>query len=552
MHKKILAYLPLVICSCLFSQSETNFGFPLDPPYYFSANYGELRPNHFHAGLDFTTGGQINLPVYSVEEGYVSRIKISSTGYGKCVYITHPNGKVSVYAHLNSLALKIDQYVKKEQHAQQSFEVELFPKLNILSVRKGEIIALSGNTGGSTGPHLHFEIRDKKSEVPYNPLMYLKVHDHVKPIVNQVAFFSLADTSAPKFIRSHGVAWSNEDSTDAGETISLNESILGFAFSGIDQFNEGGSPNNIFSVKLYLDQKLIYSHQLNNLSFDDTRYINEFTQSIGHVPYQKCFLPTLYPKDFHGECFNKGRIMVKDHKVHILNLVVHDEAGNTRKFWFKLKVSDFNSFAPPSIRSDMYVNCSKSYLARKKGIQLKIAANSLFYSTPLILENTIESTGKLIVLPSEVNLRTNVNIGFKVPKKYLDQKKQLVLRNETTIYPPTNRGDSVFYSVKTFGWFQLMTDTEPPVIKTQLALYKLRGISGLNSLSFIITDHLSGIGKYKLFINDAWVLAEYDQKNDLLTYTFDEDTPWGIIGVKLEVEDKVGNKSTFETMLSRE
>ncbi len=552
MTKKLITYLLIFFSSTFFSQNNCSFIFPLDSPYNFSANYGELRPNHFHAGLDFTTGGQINMPVYAVEEGYVSRIKISPTGYGKCVYITHPNGKVSVYAHLNAFALKIDKIVKQEQYAQQSYEIEIFPKLNILSVRKNEIIAMSGNTGGSTGPHLHFEIRDAKTEVPYNPLLYLKIRDKVKPVVNHVAFYSLADTSAPKFLKSFLVKPSNEDSIEANkDPIYINESILGFAFSGIDRFTEGGSPNNIFSVKLFLDGRLIYNHQLNNIGFDESRYINEYSESVSRITYQKCFLPTSYPNHFQTNCFNKGRIIIKNLQFHYLKLIVTDEVGNERKFWFKLKIKDFNFYASPSIRSDMYVNCSKNYFVKKKGIQLKIPANTLYYSTPLIFENTIETTGKLIVLPSSTNLKTAVTLGFKVPKKYNENKKRLLLKNETSIYTPINKGDSVFYSIKNFGWFQLTIDSLSPIIKTHLDLYRLRGISQLNSLSFTIVDRLSGIGKYKLFLNEKWVLAEFDLKNNLLTYDFDEETPWGIIKVKLDVEDKVGNKSTFETILSR-
>lgn len=536
-----------MLCVKLFSQPSSNFAFPLDSPYYFTANYGELRPNHFHAGMDFATGGQINLPVYAAEEGYVSRVKISSTGYGKCVYITHPNNKVTVYAHLNSFALKLDKAIKQVQCEQQSYEVEFFPNINLLSVRKGEIIGMSGNTGGSTGPHLHFEIRDKVTEVPNNPLLFLKIRDHVKPNVSHFGFYNLTDTTRPKLLKSLPVKYLYEDSLEAmSETVFLKSSILGFAFSGIDRFTEGGSPNNIFSAKLYLDNRLIYGHQLNNISFDDTRYINEYTENMSGVTYQKCFASTVYPKEFQTNCINRGRIIIKDLKFHILKLIVADEVGNERRFWLKIKINNLTFYERPSIKSDMYVNCSKIFMVKKKGVFLKISANTLFYSTPLILENTIESSGKLIILPSEAQLRIPITVGFKVPKKYLAQKKQLVLKNDKLTYVATIKNDSAYFAVKQLGWFQLSTDDANPIARVVSPLYKTKGLSQINALSFNIVDRGSGIAKYKLFLNNKWVLAEYDAKNDLLTYSFDEDTPFGSIQIRLEVEDKVGNQTLLE------
>src|SRR5688572_26734694 len=258
-----------------------------------TANYGELRPNHFHTGIDFTTHGEIKRPVYSIQEGYVSRIRMGPTGYGNCVYITHPGGKVSVYAHLHAFSLKIDNVVKEFRLATQSNEVEFLPKPRTLYVRKNEIIGLSGDTGNSTGPHLHFEIRDEVSEVPLNPLLFYKIKDKTPPSPEQLAFYDLSDTLAPKLLKTFKIKTGFRDSLILEKDhLELDKAIIGIAFSGHDRFTSTGSQNNIFSIRIDVDDLPSYSHKLNNIPFPDSRYINEYCDEHGKTKYQKCFLPT--------------------------------------------------------------------------------------------------------------------------------------------------------------------------------------------------------------------------------------------------------------------
>jgi len=218
---------------------------------------------------------------------------------------------------------------------------------------------------------------------------------------------------------------------------------------------------------------------------------------------------------------------------------------------FTLKTRKLYFYGPPSVKSDVYVNCNKDFMISKNKLQIFIPANTLYYSTGLIFENTIENTGKIIILPTEANLRSTSIIGFEVPKKYLRNKNKLVLKSGSSVLSPIVKRDSVFYSVKTFGWFLIDQDTVSPKIKTALALSKISKIKKFDSFSFIATDDLSGVYKYNLFINDSWVLGEYDAKSDMITYNFDENTPKGPLSFKLEVEDRVGNKSVFDFILKR-
>jgi len=537
-------------CTPVFSQSPFNYIWPIDSPFVMTANYGELRPNHFHAGIDFSTRGIINLPVYCIEEGYVSRIRVSPYGYGKCVYITHPNGKVSLYAHLNAYSLKIANKAKEHQYITQNYEIDFMPKPRTVYVRKNEIIGLSGNTGGSTGPHLHFEIRDELSEIPLNPLGFYRLGDQTTPELHSIAFYNLADTSSPKFMNAHRIKDGRKDSLILDDDhIVLNQSIVGLAFSGLDRYTNSGNPNNIFAARIYVDDSLIYTHQLNNIPFAESRFINEFSETIGKNKYQKCFLPTLYPAGFFGRCFNKGRIILDEVSFHKIKLVLSDEAGNTTRLQFYLKAKQINDFKKTDVGGDLFVNCAQDFVNTKNNLQIHIPAKTLFYSSSLMIDNTLEKNSKLIILP-EINLVQAATLGFKVPDTYWRNREKLLLVGGSVSLPILSN-DSVYYEVKEFGNYHLTVDTVPPKIKVDYSERKLKEAWQMDSFSFVITDNFSGIGKYNLWLNNSWVLSEYDAKTDLLTYYFDDETPIGLLQFKLEVVDKVGNKTFLEYVLKK-
>ena len=534
MPKYFLSYTFILSISFLFSQTPENFTWPIDTPRIVSGNYGELRPNHFHAGIDFTTNNKVNLPVYSVADGYVSRIKVSSVGYGKAIYITHPNGQVSLYAHLNSFSSKIADAVKKEQYENRRYEVDLYLKKNSIQVKKGGLIGLSGNTGGSTGPHVHFELRDEKSETPLNPLKYYSLNDTVKPTLEKISFYDLTDTISPKYMYAFTVK--------NGDSLILDKSIVGLAFSGFDRSMSQGRIFNVFSADLYFDGKLIYSHVLNNIDFEEGRYVNEFSETKDKFKFQKCFLPTLYPQKMYGTILNKGRIDL-DNKYHLVKLGLKDEQGNERITNFYVKAKNVNSFAPTK-KEGVFVNCNERVKKQINDLQVTIPAKTFYYSTYLLVENSLEKNAQLSILPENVNFRNAATIGLLVPNKFLKHKDKLLLKSVTNnFYSPTVRHDTVFYSIKNFGTWQLVVDSLSP----KISFKKKSAIS----VSFTIEDKMSGISRYNMFINNKWVIAEYDAKSGELTYYFDESCPKGTLKYRVETEDKVGNSSKFYHTLKR-
>lgn len=555
-RKNTILKRAIVLLTCLLSflislvQAQVSrFIWPIDSPFVMTANYGELRPNHFHTGIDFTTHGEIKRPVYSIQEGYVSRIRVSPTGYGNCVYITHPGGKVSVYAHLSNFSLKIDKVVREYRSATQSNDVDFMPKARTVYVRQNEIIGLSGNTGGSTGPHLHFEIRDELTEVPLNPLLFYKINDHTFPQVDHLAIYDLADTLSPKLLKVLKVKADGKDSLHLEQDhLSLDRAVVGFAFSGHDRFTASGSPNNIFSVSLNVDGLPFYAHQLNQIPFSDLRYINEYTDELGHKKLQKCFMPSIYPAGFYQYSFTKGRLLL-DSAFRKVEMVFADESGNTRRLAFFVRSRNFNYYEAGSFKTDVFVNCSRDTVLLKNDLQVQISAGSFFNSSYLEVENKL-SQGKLSVLPA-LNLRQPIKIGFKLSEKESRVAGKMVLVGNTGTNVATVIKDSVYFSTKVLGQFKRLFDTVPPKIKLKHTTKQLANAWKMDALSFTITDELSGIGTYHLWLNNVWVQCDYDAKSDELTYYFDEDTPMGLLNFKLEVADKAGNKRELDFVLKK-
>ncbi len=539
----------LIFISLFVNGQKDNFLWPLDKPISLSGNYGELRPNHFHAGLDFSTNNKINAPVYAVQSGYVSRIKVSSVGYGKAVYITHPNGVVTLYGHLTNYVESLNEYVKVQQLKAQSYEIELMLKPNEIAFKAGDLIGYSGSSGSSTGPHLHFEIRDEKTEVPLNPALYYKLDDIVKPVITQIGLYNLGDTASAQFLNNYEVKNVNGKLKLKKDSITIANSIVGLAFSGFDKFTADGSQNNIYSVEVKFDGQLIYHHQLDNISFSDARYVNEFSDTEGKFVFQKCFLPNLYPGGLYKSATNKGRIFLLDTNYHVIQVRTVDENNNENILEFHLRTKKFNYYLPPTIKGDTYANCQQDLLYSNENIEIFIPAYTLYNSTPLIFENTLESTGKLIILPSDANMNSTAIVGFQIPKKHLGHKSKLVFKNVDNVYLPIVKNDSVFYSVKNFGWFNLAVDSVSPTIKTEIPAAKLQATKGLKQVTFILKEDLSGIKDYKLTINGNWALAEYDAKSGRLTYFYDVNTPKGDLNFVVETQDKCFNKATYSVKL---
>ncbi|MBI2281845.1 MAG: M23 family metallopeptidase [Bacteroidetes bacterium] len=254
------------------------FRSPLDIPLILSGNFGELRNNHFHSGLDIKTQGVEGLKVYAIADGFVSRVKISPIGYGKIIYITHPNGYTSAYAHLQQFKGELAKEIKRYQYANETFEMDYYPPDTLLKVKKGDIIALSGNSGSSGGPHLHFEIRETVSEYAVNPLLFgFDIKDDVKPVIKSIILFPLNDTS---FVNDKKVSQEFTVTGTNGNYQLLTKlpinvyGQIGVGINTFDQQSGASNQNGVYEVMLFEDNNLICKTELSSFSFDHTRALN--------------------------------------------------------------------------------------------------------------------------------------------------------------------------------------------------------------------------------------------------------------------------------------
>jgi murein DD-endopeptidase MepM/ murein hydrolase activator NlpD len=514
------------------------FIFPLDRDVVVTGNYGEIRSNHFHAGLDFSTNPTINLPIKSVGDGYVSRIKIGSGGYGRVLYITHTNGYVSVYAHQKKYAQKIDEYIKKLQLEQKQNEIEVYPKANELSVKKGEVIGYTGNSGSSTGPHLHFEIREEKSEIPINPLLVYDVKDDIKPELTHLAIYSTTDTNNIKRISSVPVKYIGDKLSLPKYTQVLTENTFAIGFSGFDRANGSTNKNNIYEAKVLLDDKLIYHHQLNNISFDNGRYVNVFSEKEGGVKFQKCFSPSCFDIAIYKSLVNGGKIVLNDTLPHKVSLQINDEKGNKNILTFFVKTKNLKGYAVNTIKHNVF--CNQDANIKKEDVEVFIKAGTL--STNASVGVYINKLGKAVVGNKDEDLLKAFTLSVKIPKAIKGKEDKMVLLNENTCLVGTYENGWFKVDSKSFGMFGISYDTIAPIIVLPSSKKK----TSTSSVRFKVADNLSGIADYHVYVNGIWQIAEYDAKSATVSCYFTEPNPKTL---KIEVIDRVGNKAVLEKVI---
>ena len=326
-----------------FRNTDGPYRFPLSTSVLLAGTFGELRPNHFHSGLDIKTPEGEGQPVFCIEDGYVYRIKVSTYGFGKAVYIKHPDGRFSVYGHLSNFSKNIADLVYQKQYASKKFEQEIYLPANQISFYKGDIIAYTGNSGHSLGPHLHFEIRESDDRI-IDPLRFYRerAKDHIPPIVRKLAFEPLETDS-----RINGI-FKKMEYVPVGENGSyvLPEPVLltgkcGIEFEGIDKMEVSNNQLGINFVKVFLDEELIFEYRLEKFSFDDRRYINVHTDYAWYMRTQKrlerCYLEYGNELGAYTHVLDRGVIDLKDEKIHFVRMEFSDLSGNTTLLRARIK-----------------------------------------------------------------------------------------------------------------------------------------------------------------------------------------------------------------------
>ena len=556
----------LIFLISIFAFGQTQypkdyFRSPLDIPIQLSGNFGELRSNHIHSGFDCKTQQKEGLKVYAAADGYVSRIKISEGGYGKAIYITHPNGYTSVYGHLQSGYGEIEKHIKNEQYKTKSYEIDVPLNPNDLVVKKGDIIAVSGNTGGSDGPHLHFEIRDTKSEKIINPMYFgfdTVITDSKRPAINSLWVYPLDDNSiVNQSKRPISVNLSlQEDGTYLAEKISAT-GIIGLGITTFDYDDVSWNSNGIFRVQTFLNGKTDFGYQFDTFAFDETRFVNalidyERYKKLGQR-VQKLFMKNPYMLSIIKPGSTNGVISVSSNITQSYRIEVADFSENIAKIFIPIQYSALPAkVAEVPITSKYFVKAKKENIFSLENVTVNFPANT-FYDD--FYMNFDVKNGTLRLHEDIVPAFSNFSITFDdsiTPQK--DREKMFIglIKEKKINYYNTKRYKNSFtIYTKYLGEYKLIKDGKPPKIKSDKHIGG-KWISNLNELQFTISDESSGVKSYDGYLNGKWILLEYEPKTKKLIHRFSD----GIVAegkndLKVVIADNVGNSTIFETQFFR-
>jgi murein DD-endopeptidase MepM/ murein hydrolase activator NlpD len=552
----------LLFCSTLFAQNnfpKDYFSPPLDIPMQLSGNFGELRPNHFHAGFDFKTQQKEGLKVYASAEGYVSRIKISTFGNGKTIYITHPNGYTSVYAHLQKAVGPIQNFITTTHYKEQSFEIEMYLKPGEIPIKKGEWIAVSGNTGASEGPHLHYEIRDSKTEFVINPMLFgfdSGFRDTKKPVISGLyvypLFSSTVNTSKRPILLNTAL---QKDGTYLADKVLANGSI-GFGIIANDYDDVSFNKNGVYSVNSFLNGQPKFGYQFDTHSFDDMRYVNAL---IDYAKYkktgqrvQKLFMKNKYDLAFIKTDETKGQITPTPNLDNVYRIEVADFFGNKSEITVPIQYDSSVALIPVEpVVSNYFLVANKDNIFEKENASVFFPAGTFYDDFAL----NFDVRDKILYLHDDsVPAHSNFTISLTdtTLSKELQEKTFIArLDGEQINYNSTFRKDSVFSAkVKTLGKYKLVTDTLAPKVSIAKPI-EGKWVSQ-DAIQLQISDLGSGIKTYNGFLNGQWVLFEYDNKTRTITHYFNDDfLQNGANELKVIVTDAMGNSTTFETHFFR-
>jgi hypothetical protein len=558
--KHIITLVFLAISSISFSQEkypQDYFRDPLDVPIFLSGSFGELRSNHFHAGLDIKTQGKEGLKVYAAAEGYVSRIKVQQFGYGKAIYITHPNGFTTVYGHLSTFNDKIDAHVRSTQYKKESYETgNLFFKKDEFPVKKGDVIAFSGDTGGSGGPHLHFEIRNTITENIINPLLFgIKVKDTRTPTFQGLKVYAL-NTDARINQQNKNFQIPIKKISEGNYTADRTSAsgLIGFSVSAFDQFNGVPNKNGIYSLEMLVNGKRVYYHDVETFSFAQSKFLNLHIDYEHYKNYKKRYQKThkeaANKLSIYQDLINNGKIDIQKNMNYAIEIITKDFNGNASSLKFSVVGKESNAlFSEIKDTTNYKIVAKKFNKFSLENVTIAFPKNT-FYED-MYLDFTVDKKIAKIHTPT-IPLDKNFTLTFNVSEYSEEEKEQLYIANlENPRYPRyqyTRKKDSTFYTTsKTLGDYTLLTDNQKPKINI-LYFKDNQWISSSETIQVKISDVGSGIKDWKATINDEWVLMQYNHKKGILTYNFSDKK---LVGSKhifnLVVSDNVGNTNTIST-----
>ncbi len=571
-HSVFILFFVSISIFDIFSQqqADTIFHPPLDIPVLLSATFAELRANHLHSGIDFRTQGVTGHKVFACEQGYVSRIYVSPVGYGNALYITHPNGYTTVYGHLEKFNDEIFAYVKQQQYRREKFQVDLFPDSTRFTIKRGEMIGYSGNAGSSGGPHLHFEVRETKTEMPLNPLLFgFGVKDNVAPTMRRLAVYPIGEGSTVNGSTEKLILQLEKAGRNYRIAGNQKLTIKGKAAFGIDTYDQTyGSANHCgpYNIKLWVDSIEVFSQTMNKFSFDESRYINSLIDYAYYVEnsvrFNRLYIEPNNRLSVYDRHVDRGVISFPDSSAHKALVIARDLNGNNAKLNFSFTyIPDKTTVtSSPSYMSELtfypWNTNEKDFVFKRQNIKVTIPADALYneidfdYSTVKHTKSLYSEVHHIHNIYTPLHKAITIEVVADSLPARLREKALLVQidRNgKRSSAGGTYRDGVVTTNSRTFGDFAIAVDTVAPRI-VPINIKNGANMRGVKNIRFKITDDFSGINTYNGWIDGQWALFEYDAKNDLIYYDFDAErlTKNTKHSLLLQVADSKNNMSEYK------
>ena len=561
---------------------ENYFIAPIFIPLNLAGNFGEIRVNHFHSGIDIKTNGCEGEPVVASADGFISRIKVSAFGFGKALYIKHPGGYTTVYGHLQRFNDSLQSYIEKIQYDKESFEADVQPDSNLFPLRKGQLIAYSGNTGGSEGPHLHFEIRDNFTEHPFNPLLFgFNITDTISPVIVNIKAYQLSGTTFG-FITdtTFNIPLSLKEKRDETDTIFVFENTA-FSVETFDRMNDTTSKLSVNKIELLLDDSLIYLYHFDEFGFDEVKYVNANIDYAERITTGKKFvllyrLPGNFFREEGRKIGNEGRgtwdekkagtdtvsnglIELTDSTVHRIEIIVTDNAGNvsSKKFYLQKSPGHFNAPYPHhsiNFTTGSFISYKKTPEIKRPDVRISFAPFAIYNVYPFEIKRKPKLKGTFSLQYSigdeTIPVHTWINLSLKplnLPENLYSKTLIVAInKNEGLSAEESSYANGwVSGKIKHLGKFSIAVDTTPP----KLSAPKIITDTTTNQciLTVKMSDELSGIKSYRAMAGGKWLLMDYDAKTESLNYSLNSTDDEKKTEIIIEAEDRKGNKSVVKS-----
>ena len=548
---------------------KTQFVAPLHIPLILSGNFAELRSNHFHTGLDIKTKGSEGYRIYAVDSGFVSRINISHWGYGKAIYVTHPNGYTSVYAHLSRFPDKIEKYLRKKQFENETETMTVYPDSLDLLISKEEIIAYSGNSGSSGGPHLHFEIRETETEKAVNPLLFgFDIKDDIRPTVSNIKIYPLENG----FVNGKDIAkvyptvgMSGEYRLKDNPVIEVDGEI-GLGVHTIDKLNGAGNKCGIYTIELFVDGSRVFRQTMEKIDFFTNRYINAHKDyneyHLKKRSFHKSYVSDNNKLELYDGLINKGKLSFDDDTIHQLKYIIKDTYGNTSNVNFQLKSNTkMAKTISQVLSSGDTINMAGDAVIEKAGFKAYLPENSVYKDLraqykEAVMSKTASSLHQFGNSQIPVQHYFIMKIKTQNVAKNMEKKAIIVSvsSDKRKVYAKGGeyKNGWIETKVRAFGNYAVKIDSVAPSV-TAVNISEGKNLSSAKNIQFRISDNLSGIETYDSFIDENWVFGKYVPKRGTYTIPFDtyNNISKGKHLLRVLVIDERGNETIKEYNFSR-